>query len=228
MTRIRWHSAVITWLVVLLLGLLWFSIRESASSVSLSVIPEVPRQGEPIIATFKISNPSAHELSAAFQFYADSDLVDEGTVVLPAGASRTFRYAYGNTLETGERLSFTGRVQSSLGSTEKFVSIPPYPPQIWSSFMSFASFSSTMMGTIASMTYYQNVFGVDIGLNIGMIAAVVLMVMVLFLELSRPIVEGGGSLALGQLRVRYSTITWILFIIFAFMVLTKMAMVVGV
>jgi hypothetical protein len=80
------------------------------------------------------------------------------------------------------------------------------------------------MSSMSTMTYYQSTFGSDTGLNIGIIASIVLIALLIFLELSQPVVEGGTVVRMVRLRVRFSTVTWILFIIFMGIVYTKVVM----
>ena len=77
------------------------------------------------------------------------------------------------------------KTQSGQGNYERVVSSPPYPPQVWSSFVSFASFSTSLVSSMSTMTYYQTTFGSDIGLNIGLIATAVLIGLLIFLELTK-------------------------------------------
>ena len=63
------------------------------------------------------------------------------------------------------------------------------------------------------------------GLNLGIIASLILIVLLIFLELSQPAINGRTIAVLGRLRVRFSTVTWILFIIFMGIVYTKVVMI---
>jgi len=215
----------ILWLAILLMGSFWLTTRVSSDLVSMAVIPQVPREGEPIIATFKLNNPSSEPLTADYQFYANGKLLEEGTTTIAPGFNKTYKYAYKNPLRLGEQLNFVLRTQSEQGNQEKVLSSPPYPPQIWSSFVSFASFSTSVMSSMSTMTYYQSTFGTDMGLNVGLIATIVLICLLIFAELTLPVVEGKTVAVLGRLRIRFSTMTWILFIIFVGIVFTKVAMI---
>ena len=146
-------------------------------------------------------------------------------VSAPAGYGKTYKYAYENPLQMGEQLNFVVRTQTEHGNYEEVISSPPYPPQTWSSFVSFASFSTSVMSSMSTMTYYQSTFGSDMGLNVGIITAIVLIALLIFLELTQPVVEGKTIAVLGRMRIRFSTVTWILFIIFMGMVYTKMVMI---
>jgi len=213
------------WLAILLLGSFWLTVKGTSDPISMAVIPQAPREGEPVIATFKLNNPSSEAAVTRYQFYANGELLKEGATTIAPGSGKTYKYAYENPLQMGERLSFVARTQSEQGSYEKAVSSPPYPPQIWSSFISFASFSTSVMSSMSTMTYYQSAFGSDMGLNIGVIASIVLIMLLIFLELSQPVVEGKTVAVLGRLRIRFSTVTWILFIIFMGIVYTKVVMI---
>ncbi len=133
---------------------------------------------------------------------------------------------YTNTLELGEQVNFVVRAESEGERCEKIVSLPAYPPQIMTSFVSFASFSTSVMGFMASSTYYESSFGsVDEGLNVGLVISIVLIILLIFLELSEPILAEGIYAVLRRLRMRYSTMTAILFIIFIGIVYTKIVMI---
>jgi len=55
---------VIIWLAILLMGSFWLTVRVGSEPVTLAVVPEVPREEEPIIATFKLNNPSSEPISS--------------------------------------------------------------------------------------------------------------------------------------------------------------------
>jgi hypothetical protein len=215
----------ILWMAILLLGSFWLTVRGTSDPVSLTVIPQAPREGEPIIAIFKLNNSTSHSQAINYQFYADGELLSHGTATLAARSSETFKHAYTNPLQMGKQLNFIVRTQSEQGSYEKVLSSPAYPPQVWSSFVSFASFSTSVMSSISTMTYYQSTFGSDIGLNVGIIASVVLIALLIFIELTQPVIASRTVTILRGLRIRLSTVTWILFIIFIGIVYTKVVMI---
>ncbi|MFC2017620.1 hypothetical protein ACFLUD_04335 [Chloroflexota bacterium] len=216
---------VIIWLAILLMGSFWVTVRGTSDPVSMAVIPQAPREGEPIIATFKLNNPTSQAITIEYQFYANGELMKEGATRVPPSSGKTYKYAYENPLQMGEQLNFVVRAQLEQGNYEKVVSLPSYPPQIWSSFVSFASFSTSVMSSMSSMAYYQSAFGSDIGLNIGVIASTVLIALLIFLELTQPLIQEKTVAALGRLRLRFNTVTWILFIIFMGIVYTKVVMI---
>jgi hypothetical protein len=220
-----YFKLALLWLAILLLGSFWLTVKGTSEPISMAVIPQAPREGEPVIATLKLNNPSSQPGVTRYQFYANGELLKEGATTIAPGSGKTYKYAYENPFQMGEQLSFVARTQSEQGSYEKAVSSPPYPPQIWSSFISFASFSTSVMSSMSTMTYYQSAFGSDMGLNVGVIASIVLIMLLIFLELSQPVMEGKAVAVLGRLRIRFSTVTWILFIVFMGIVYTKVVMI---
>lgn len=217
---------VIIWMAILLMGSFWLTTRVSSEPLSLSVVPEVPREGEPVIATFKLNNPTSQSISMKYQFYANGELMKEGTITIPPpSSSKLYQYAYENPLKLGEQLHFLVKTQSDQGNYEKLVSLPPYPPLVWSSFVSFASFSTSVMSSMSTMTYYQSTFVSSIGLNVGLIATFALISLLIFLELTKPLLQQRSVVTLGRLRIRFNTITWVLLIIFLGMVYTKVVMI---
>jgi len=217
---------VIIWLAILLMGSFWLTARASSDLVNMAIVPEVPREGEPILATFKLNNPQPEASAISYQFYANGELLKEGTAFIAPDSSKTYQYAYVNPLKMGEQVNFMVRVDSDQGSFEEMVSLPSYPPQVWSSFVSFATFSTAVMGSMSSMTYYQTTFGGNMVLNVGLLCAIVLIGLLIFLELSQPLLRRRTAGILQRLRTRFNTVTWILFIIFMAIVYTRVMMVV--
>jgi hypothetical protein len=213
------------WLAILLLVSFWLTVRDTSKLVTMVVIPQTPREGEPVLVTFKLNNPSSHALLTEYQFYTNGKLVKEGTTTIASNSVKVYNYAYENRLRMGEQLHFVVKTYSELGEYEKVVSMPPYPPQVWSSFVSFASLSTSVMSSMSTMTYYQSTFGSDMGLNVGVITSIVLIALLIFLELGQAVVEGRIVARSVRLRVRFSTVTWILFIIFMGIVYTEVIMV---
>ena len=82
-------------------------------------------------------------------------------------------------------------------------------------------------GDNKNMSVKKSTFSSDMGINVGIIASVVLIVLLIFLEVSQPMFGGRTMATLGRLRVRFSTVTWILFIIFLGIVYTKIVMIVS-
>jgi len=221
------YRVTILSLTMLLLGTFWLSVRETSNPLSVVVKPSVTREGEPVIVTFKLNNASPQALITSYEFYANGELLAEGDTALLPSSSETHQYAYENPLPLGEQLNFMVRTQSQLGNYEKVVSLPSYPPQIWSSFVSFASFSTSLMGFMSTMTYYQSTFGSEVGFNLGLLFSIVLIALLIFLELTHPAIKEKNILILGRMRFRFGTLTWILLTIFLAIVYTKIVMIIS-
>jgi hypothetical protein len=216
---------VIVLLAVFMMGSFWLTARASSDPVNLVVMPEVPRQDEPVIVTFNLNNPSSQMITSEYQFYANGELLQEGTATISPHSSKKYQYAYQNPLRLGEQVNFVVRAQSELGSYEKTASLPPYPPQVWSSFVSFAAFSTSVMSSMTTMTYYESSFGTAMGLNVGLICLIALIAVLIFLELSQPLFREREFTVLGRLRINLKTVTWILLIIFLGIVYTQVVMI---
>ena len=78
---------------------------------------------------------------------------------------------------------------------------------------------------MSPMTYYQSTFGTDIGFNVGWLYTIVLIALLIFLELTQPLLQEKTIAILKRLRLRFNTVTWILFIIFMGIVYTKVVMI---
>ncbi len=218
---------VILWSSIVLMGFFWLTAKGAGEPVSLSVLPQVPRENEPIVATFKLNNPSSQQVVTRYQFFANGHLLKEGMATIMSDSSNTYSYTYENPLELGSQVTFLVRTQSDLGSYEKLVSTPAYPPQVWSSFVSFASFSTSVMSSISTMTYYQGALGGQMGLNVGLVCAAVLLGLLMFLELSRPVLQNKTIAVLGNMKLRFGTVTWILLIVFLGVIYTKVALLIS-
>jgi hypothetical protein len=218
---------IIVGLAIVLLSSFCLTTMTGSGLVNIAVLPEVPREGEPIICTFKLNNPTSEATTIEYSFYANGELLQHGTSTLGPRTSKTYQYVYNNPLTLGEQVNFVVHAESECGTCEKIVSLPAYPPQIMTSFVSFASFSTSVMGFMASSTYYESSFGsVDEGLNVGLVISIVLIILLIFLELSEPLPS--SYLVLGRLRIRFTTMTAILFIIFMGIVYTKIVMILAV
>lgn len=218
---------VLLYLTMLVLGSFWLTVVNTSDAVRMVVIPQIPKEGEPVIATFRISNPLSDALITKYQFYINGQLWKEGTTTIDPRSSKTYKYAYENPIPLGEALTFLVRTKSAMGQFEESLSSPPYPPQVWSSFVSFASFSTSLMSSMSSMTYYQSTFGAETGFNLGLLFSIVLIVLLIFLELTQPLLYQKDITILGRFRLGFATVTWILLIIFMGIVYTKVVMIIA-
>lgn len=218
---------VIVWSGILLLVGFLIASMSSANHITLSVIPEVPKTGEPVVATFNISNPSDRPLTSSYELYVNGKLVESGNTTIAPFSSSKYQYAHKNYLQRGEQVNFMLRTSSDRGSFDKIVSLPAYPSQLMSSFVSFAAFSTSVMSSMLSMEYFSGTFGTTSGLNIGILVSIVLISLLVFLQLTQTISTGKGITILGSYKTNFRTVSSILFIIFVGMVFTKVVMIIA-
>ncbi|KJR98005.1 MAG: hypothetical protein VR68_11975 [Peptococcaceae bacterium BRH_c4a] len=231
--RITYFKTIMVWLAVVLLGIFYLSIRETYEPVRITAMPEAPRQGEPILVTFQLNNRGLSNFVTNYQFYVDGVLLKEGQASINPLSSKTYQYLYDSQVEIGQRVSFTVKTSSDVNNYEKIVSIPSFPPQVASSFISFASFSTTVMSSMATFTHYDGSFATGKGLNVGLVMSLCLILLLIFLELAGAAIEdanegarfNGGIITLQRFKIRFSTLTGVLFIIFMGIVYTKIVLI---
>ncbi|MFC1932388.1 hypothetical protein ACFLXU_01990 [Chloroflexota bacterium] len=215
----------ITWLCIFLLAGFFVAMKTNASPITMSIIPEVPKAGEPIVATFNMSNSTDEPSTTSYQLYVNGRLVESGSITVAPQTSSKHQYAYTNPLERGQQVNFVLETSSDSGSFVRAVSLPAYPPQLMSSFVSFAAFSTSVMSSMISSEYFTNTFGTTSGINTGIIISIILIALLVFLELTQAITTGKGITILSSYRVGLGNMTSILFIIFVGMVFTRVVMI---
>jgi hypothetical protein len=245
--------------VLVVLAIFSYSLQDLSSPVVLKAFPSVPKEGEPIVVAFTLKNYDNEDKTYRYELYANGGKVIEGETKLPEFSSKNYVYSYRNPLKLGEQVSFHLRVTSpaevheaspcsavriksscltgEAGVYENSISIPAYPPQVWSSFVSFAAFStaisslstsiSTSTSTIsmASMAYYRSTYGFDQAVNVGVIFSIVLLFILIQVELTEPFTRALNIL--GRLKPRFNRLSMVLFIIFMAMVFTEIIMIIG-
>ncbi len=205
------------WLAVALLGSFAFSMQALKDPVSMVVMPEVPKEGEPLIISFNLYNPGLTEETYTYELYINGEMVTQGQSPVGAMSSKQHKYIY-QAPNPGEQTHFLLKVETSEGLIQKTLSIPVYAPQVWTSFVSIASYSMVSVD-------YNTAFAPAKSANVGLIFTLVLIPMLTFLVLTEP--YAGTSNTLGRLNHRFSRLSAIMFIIFMGMVLTHMVMIIG-
>lgn len=218
----------ITWLCIFLLFGFFIAARSTSSPVTMSIIPEVPKVGEPVVATFSIKNPANTPLTTSYNLFINGRLVESGSTVIGPLESSKYQYAYANSLEKGEQVNFVLETSSASGNLTKIVSLPAYPSQLMSSFVSFAAFSTSVMTSMITMEYFTDTFGTTSGINTGIIISIILIVLLIFLELTQTIITSKEITILGHYRFGLGNAATILFIIFIGMVFTKVVMILSI
>ncbi|MHC4397643.1 MAG: hypothetical protein ACYS1A_18525 [Planctomycetota bacterium] len=221
---------VILALAVFFLTACFASFSSVKSPVKLTLFPEVPQEGEPIIVTFSMKNYDLTNSPYTYTLYANGEEVMSGNTMISPLSTKKYQYAYVNDLEVGEKVSFVVKVESEGKSYEEVVTAPPYHPYVWSSFVSFAAFSTTMTTTttmsITSMAYYDSSFGVKKAINVGLIFSVVLIALLIHVEITEPFHNNVLNI-LGRLRRRFTKVSAILFIIFITMIFSQIVIIIG-
>ena len=215
----------ITWLSIFLLAGFLISMKSNAAPIAMSIIPEVPRTGEPIVATFNLSNPTDEPTTTGYQLFINGKLAESGSTIIAPHTGSRHQYAYTNSLQRGEQVNFVLKTDSESGSSVRAISLPAYPPQLMSSFVSFAAFSTSVMSAMLSMEYFTSSFGSTGMLNTGVIVSIILIALLIFLELSQTIILNRGITILGHYRVSLGSMATILFIIFVGMIFTRVILV---
>jgi uncharacterized membrane protein len=237
----KWLSTGVFKLIIALLGIVlvatfWLTTREMRQPVNLTVMPEAPRLGEPVTASYTLNNPGVTGLVTHYQFYVDGKLLREGLTTIPPLSGKTYQYNFPCPVNLGDRVNFNVVASSALGNYNKSASLPPFPPQIASSFISFASFSTTVMSSMTTTAYYNGNFSSTLGMNTGLIISICLVVLLICLELAGASLEyrtstgshpSGLLLMLQKFHYRFSTLSWILLIIFIGILYTKVVMMIS-
>jgi hypothetical protein len=215
----------IVWLCILVLAGFLIARGPAGNSTNLSIIPVVPQTGEPIVATINIPNPSNDTLTTDYELYVNGLFVQSGTTSTSPQSSTQIQYAYRHTLERGEQINFVLHTVSNSISLENQVSLPPYPPHIMSSLVSMAAFSTSVMSSLVSMQYFNDTFGTTSSINAGIIFSIVLIILLIFLELTQTVRASNKATVLSRYRFGFTNVSAILFIIFIGMVFTKIVMI---
>src|SRR3989304_1396434 len=82
---------ILVWLIILPLIGFWYTLARASEPVGLTVLPEVPRRGEPIISTARVQGPSAQDETVHYRFYVDGEPLVEGGAPLAPDAVRLFQ-----------------------------------------------------------------------------------------------------------------------------------------
>ena len=228
--------------VVLFLVIILFNSHDQTSDVlNLSHFPSTPKENEPFIIRANIKNTADEPRTYSLTLYVDGDtvLTSESTfdalstqtstltIASPPLGSAVRVYAEAVDLETGELY-------------KKALLMPQSPPEAWMSFASFSSLttmllssssssSSSSMSSSFTISYYKNAIGLSEStirwsVNIGLIASLTLVALLVFIELTNPAFGNLGQRLKG-LRHRYSLLTANLLIVFLGLVLTRVVII---
>lgn len=209
----------------LALSLLMFYQAVSGNIIGVSYFPAFPRCDEPVQVTVRISNPDPEPKLLAVKVYVNGLAAAEWLAHVDSGSAREYRIVEISRLGVGgsirvhvEALDVRSGVVYSRSAM-----IPPFPPETFSSFISFASFSSTLMGYMTTLSYYTTTVAVVTpteGVNAGLVLSLTLIGLLVFMELTDPAYGRIGE-RLTYLRRSFAREAIVLLIVFLAMVATK-------
>jgi hypothetical protein len=217
----------IVWLLIFTLASFLVSATSLTNSITLSVMPEAPRQGEPVVASFTIANPTDRPLTTHYELYVNDAVVERGTTALDPRTSTQYQYVHRYAMEHGRQVRLLLSTSSNIGDVDRLVSLPAYPTHLMSSFVSFAAFSKSVMGSLVSMEYFSNAFGTGSEVNTGLILTAVLIALLIFLEISQAVVPSGRLAVISSYRAGFVTMSTVLFIILVGIVFTRIVIIVA-
>lgn len=236
---------------ILFLSLLFLnSYSQLDKPLTLSYFPSVTRENEPFVVRTLVNNVADEPRRYHVTLFVDGEEVmsseslfephstQSSTLTLPApklGTAVRF-YAEAVDLETGARFS-------------EAIMVPQSPPEAWMSFASFSSLttmllssssssslmssssSSSSMSSSFTLSYYQSTIGlarapIKWGINVGLMVSVILILLLVFIELTNPQFGNLGR-RLSGLRDRYSLLTANLLLIFVGLVITRIVMIIA-
>ena len=217
----------ITWLCIILLAVFFIAMKSGDDPITMSILPEVPRENEPIVVTFDLSNATDLLTTTSYQLYVNGRLVETGSATITPQSSTRHQYAYKNSLKRGEQVNFLLKTSSETGNSVEAISLPAYPPQLMSSFVSFAAFSTSVMSSMISMEYFTNTFGTNEGINTGIIISAILIILMVFLELAQARPVSSRISILDRYKFNFNNLATILFIVFIGIVFTRIVMIIS-
>jgi len=233
-------AIALAYVVLFLVIILFNSIDQTSDVLNLSHFPSTPKENEPFIIRANIKNTADETRKYSLTMYVDGDavLTSESTfdalstqtstltIASPPLGSAVRVYAEAVDLETGEIY-------------KQALLMPQSPPEAWMSFASFSSLttmllsssssSSSSMSSSFTISYYKNAIGLSEStirwsINIGLIASLTLVALLVFIELTNPAFGNLGQKMKG-LRERYSLLTANLLIVFLGLVLTRVVII---
>ena len=221
------HKLLLLASIIVVLTAFTLSLQANSGQLSMSILPEAPSEGDPLLVSFSLQNPGLSELPTDYQLFVNGKLAMEGNTVLPPDSNKKYEYVYKNPAQIGEQIVFVARSSAGGEEFEEVISYPAYPPVVWSSFVSFTSYSTNVMSYMTTMAYFEESFTDKATINVGGIFSIVLIILLMYLELTKPHLFKKTMTMVNDLRLRFGRLVGVLFIIFVGMVLAQIAVIVG-
>ena len=91
-TKTNQHKGIVVkialvWLSIFLLVGFLVSVYSSNAPVTMAVMPDVPREGDPVVATFNLTNPTEGQLTTQYQLYINGQLAESGAAMIAPASS---------------------------------------------------------------------------------------------------------------------------------------------
>ena len=84
---------LITWLCILSLAGFSLAMKASSNPVTMSVMPQAPKEGEAIVVTYAISNSTDTVSETDYRLYVNGDLLESGTAAIAPNTVSKHQYA---------------------------------------------------------------------------------------------------------------------------------------
>jgi len=223
MNKSSYTRLAMLWIVIALLILLIGST--TTKTITVHYFPVFPVEGDPLFIKVNLRNPKPYSCRFKVAVYSDGVKITDSMIVIPGNGMEELEFVTPakDLLGTSQRIYVEAYNMDSNDKYEASIMIPPYPPEIFSSFVSFASFSSTVMSYLTTFAYYQETM-ISKGINVGLVISFALIGLLIFQELSDP-AYGIVDRRILELRERYGKQVAILLIVFFGMVLTKIILI---
>ncbi|MBI4499099.1 MAG: hypothetical protein HY689_14515 [Chloroflexi bacterium] len=139
---------LVVWLILLPVPGAWYSLDLAAEPLDMTMVPHVPQPGAATTVTSTIENLAGYDHPTTYWFYVDGALLAEGVASLSSVETKRLQYLHRPPAAYGDRASFALRTETGDREHMHVLATVPYPPEVWSSFVSFASFSTTVMSSM--------------------------------------------------------------------------------
>lgn len=214
------HKIIALWAFVL--SLIMFYQAVGGSVINVNYFPAFPHNGEPIQVSIRVSNREPEPKVFALKVYVDGSLVADWLADVDAGAIREYHIVKLSSFHIGDSVRvYIDAIDVESGKVYYCSAmVPPFPPETFSSFISFASFSTTLMGYMTTLSYYTTTVTPSDGVNAGLVISLTLIGLLVFVELTDPTYGKIGE-RIRYLRRNFTREAIILLIIFLAMVTTK-------
>jgi len=217
------YRVVVLW--VLFFSLILFYQGVGGSVVNIDYFPAFPRYGDPVQVNIRLSNPDPEPRLLNVRVYVNGLIVAEWLAHIDGGSIKEYRIVEPSILGVGESIRvYVEALYVNDGTVySRSAMIPPFPPEVFTSFISFSSFSSTLMGYMTTLSYYTTTVASitpSQGVNAGLVLSLTLIGLLIFMELTDPAYGKIGE-RITHLRRNFTREAIILLIVFSAMVATK-------